>query len=213
MTNNKKKKHSPKHRKDKKSGKEQPSVKEFLATTKDNQPRTEIKKRTPPSPTLLSPKKINMHTDPGTPSDEPCKVIDETQMETNSTYEDEETTSDSDSDSSASESYGNNSDNTNTDLVKKLTRMEKRITRLITASIERMIAKSLQPLKEDMRKLSAVSRQRDDKMDNLVQVCKENAKLQTRLQHMEKQNQMLNKKPMGFMQSCCDLIIYLIYSL
>ena len=184
----KKNRKSPREKKDKK----QSSLKDYLDTPTNcsqKETRADIKKCTPPSPSIAPPKKINMSSDTekgtnGTPE------VDEEKMDTDNLHETLNSDTDSDSDSCSS----NSEDDDKLNLSKKLRKMENRITKSITQSIEKLIAAALQPLKDDVKSLSTSTHQQDTKMSELVKVCNENVKLKTRIRKIEEENKLLKTR-------------------
>ena len=186
MMPHKKQRKSPQEKKDKK----QPSLKDYLNTPNnpsESEPRADIKKRTPPSPMTVPPKKINMSSDMDT-STNPDVV--EPKMDLDNPHKPQKSDIDSESDSCSSESE----DDEKLNLAKRLRKMENRITKSITESIEKLIARALQPLKDDVKQLSTSTNQQDTRMSELVKVCNENVKLKTRIQEVERENQSLKNR-------------------
>ena len=82
-------------------------------------------------------------------------------------------------------------------LDRKLKKMEKRITASVTASIEKLIETALKPLKDDIKKLNESSQQQEKKLQEAVEITKENKELKRIVADIKSENtepkQRLNK--------------------
>ena len=144
-----------------------------------------IKKRTLPSTEPAPAKKLNLSTNDVENMEEEMEV---TSNNHNST------TCDTDSESDASEEdkkLAPSNSVTSCELDKKLRNMEKRITKKMTATIEKLIERALKPLKDDIKSLSTSSKKQEKKMEDMEHIKSEKCKLQTQIQEVREENREL----------------------
>ena len=116
--------------------------------------------------------------------------VAEQKMDIDNLHETQNSDTNSESDSCSSDSE----DEENINLAKRLRKMDNRITKSLTQSIEKLIATALQPLKDDVKSLSTSTHQQDTKMSELVKVFNENVKLKTRIWEVERENKSLKNR-------------------
>ena len=103
----------------------------------------------------------------------------------------------SDSESDASQEEENLSPPnsvTSSQLDKKIRSMEKRITKTMTATIEKLIERALKSLKDDIKSLSVSSKIQEKKMEDMGHIKSENQKLKTLIQEVKEENRDLKQR-------------------
>ena len=188
-----KKKKSPKFKKEI----NQPDLTKYIETPQAG--HNEVKKRTPPTPEILPAKKLNMSDeDPVDKEDEhgdTSMITEDSDNSDNSSIETESNSDEEPEEINMNQTTDKKKTNTNdaqesNSLTRRLKRMEKRIT----ASIEKMIEKALQPLRNDIKSLSASKALQDQRLQEVNTISKENVELKKQINDVKAENQNLKQR-------------------